>query len=106
MKTEIWNQIEKDFIAWDNEGHSNASQRQILDWFKDRLRANEELKKQGDTLYEKEFVAWLINPKELTNPFGINAYGRVYIGADIERGFMTLQKAYEYWQVKIKAPKD
>ena len=34
-----WQQIEKDFIEWDNESHSNASQRQILDWFKDRFNS-------------------------------------------------------------------
>ena len=38
MKEELWKEIEKDFIAWDNEGHSNASQRQILDWFNKRLQ--------------------------------------------------------------------
>lgn len=32
-----WKQIEKDFIEWDNATHSNASQRQILDWFKKRV---------------------------------------------------------------------
>jgi beta-lactamase class D len=32
-----WLQIEQDFIEWDNKTHSNASQRQILDWFKERF---------------------------------------------------------------------
>jgi len=32
-----WSQIEKDFIEWDNEGHSNASQRDILNWLKERF---------------------------------------------------------------------
>ena len=35
-----WIQIEKDFIEWDNASHSNASQRQILDWFKEKLVKN------------------------------------------------------------------
>jgi hypothetical protein len=38
MKIVEWQQIEKDFIEWDNTGHSNASQRQILNWFKKRLK--------------------------------------------------------------------
>ncbi len=52
MKTELWDQIEKDFIEWDNEGHSNASQRQILNWFMVRLLpvestlSDEEIEKQ------------------------------------------------------------
>jgi hypothetical protein len=37
MKKTDWKQIEKDFIEWDNEGHSNASQRQILNWFEKRF---------------------------------------------------------------------
>lgn len=36
-KPEMWQSIESDFIKWDNETHSNASQRQILDWFKERF---------------------------------------------------------------------
>lgn len=39
-----WNQIEKDFIEWDNSTHSNASQRQILDWFKERFKIESEIK--------------------------------------------------------------
>ena len=35
MKTkEQWKEIEQEFVAWDNATHSNASQRQIMDWFK------------------------------------------------------------------------
>ena len=37
MKAEDWKQIEKDFIKWDIEGKFCASQRQILDWFSERL---------------------------------------------------------------------
>ena len=33
MKAETW----LHFIAWDNKGHFNASQSEILDWFKERL---------------------------------------------------------------------
>lgn len=36
-QSESWQQIEQDFIKWDNETHSNASQRQVLDWFKERF---------------------------------------------------------------------
>ncbi|MDD5013580.1 MAG: hypothetical protein PHW73_00575 [Atribacterota bacterium] len=38
-----WLNIEHDFIAWDNATNSNASQRQILDWFKKKFIINSEL---------------------------------------------------------------
>lgn len=44
MNKQEWGQIEKDFIEWDNATHSNASQRQILDWFKERLQIEQEEK--------------------------------------------------------------
>jgi len=33
-----WKQIERDFVEWDKEGGFNASQRQILDWFAERIK--------------------------------------------------------------------
>lgn len=41
METAEWQQIEKDFVEWDNATHSNASQGQIMDWFKKRLFASQ-----------------------------------------------------------------
>ena len=37
MTTEKWNKIEREFVKWDNAGHSNASQREILDWWKAKI---------------------------------------------------------------------
>lgn len=34
MTKEQWKQIEDDFKEWDEKGKFNASQRNILDWFK------------------------------------------------------------------------
>ncbi len=32
-----WKEIEKEFIAWDKVGNFNASQRDILNWFKGKF---------------------------------------------------------------------
>jgi hypothetical protein len=37
MKTIEWNEIEAEFINWDNKDNFSASQRQILDFFKKRF---------------------------------------------------------------------
>jgi hypothetical protein len=52
-----WNIIERDFIEWDNSTHSNASQRQILDWFKEHL-----IPESGQT--NEEYLAECIEKAE------------------------------------------
>ena len=36
LTKEQWNTIERKFVEWDNATHSNASQRQIMDWFREK----------------------------------------------------------------------
>ena len=38
-----WEQIEKEFIEWDKKGRFIASQRQILNWFKNKLSQTESI---------------------------------------------------------------
>ena len=62
MKTteEQWKEIEKSFVDWDNSTHSNASQRQIMDWFREKFfefasqqtAVKDELLKAKDELIE------------------------------------------------------
>jgi len=53
MTTNKWDIIEKCFIEWNNETHSNASQRQILDWFKSRFEEQEPSKVMDNDFIEK-----------------------------------------------------
>jgi len=85
VSNEAWYGIKNEFIAWDNEGHSNASQRQILDWFESKLSpakvlTDEEIEKWA---VKAETVYLLTNakliPKELII-YGAKAYqgGRIH----------------------------
>lgn len=47
MIPETW---ESDFIEWDNAGHSNASQRDIINWFKERFLPEQESKSALEVL--------------------------------------------------------
>ena len=62
---EKWKQIEHDFIVWDKKGNFNASQRQILNWFKvrfnslnliNKLPTNEEIHFAGMNHYDYRIV--------------------------------------------------
>ena len=92
METAEWSKIEKDFIEWDNSTHSNASQRQILDWFKERIASQfaplskEAIEKKIENLLQDDFflqgdtcrdvlyklAGWIIRelstPKETNEP--------------------------------------
>jgi len=54
-----WKQIEHDFLEWDNETHSNASQRQILDWFRERLEKQAEEQEENQDEKPKYDKAYL-----------------------------------------------
>lgn len=69
VKVIDWDELKKEFILWDNEGHSNASQRQILDWFKEHLPAFQSTDlKSVKELTEDEIREWM---KSTSTPKGI-----------------------------------
>jgi hypothetical protein len=47
-----WKQIESEFIKWDNATHSNASQRQILDWFRDKFIEQESQPRKSAEIFQ------------------------------------------------------
>ena len=90
MKSAEWYKIREDFIAWDNEGHSNASQKNILDWFEERLLKEEAVK---DELYEKEFIEWILENVS-GSPYFVAKYEIYTKGKDN----MTLNEVHTYWK--------
>lgn len=58
LSPEEWNKIEREFIEWDNATHSNASQRQILDWFKEKNHSQFEKRVTDEDIeqYAKEYA--------------------------------------------------
>lgn len=86
---ENWNQIERDFIEWDIQGRFSATQRQILDWFKERF----EKQYEGKEYFEREFVEWLIKDVREDEHF----VDRLEIMSNGKYN-LTFNQVYQYWQ--------
>ncbi|KKK75089.1 hypothetical protein LCGC14_2877250 [marine sediment metagenome] len=70
----IWEEIEKEFIKWDKKGKFTASQRGILNWFKDKFE--QERAEAFSSGYDAKDNPYLLANDELDKTVAARKAGR------------------------------
>jgi hypothetical protein len=107
-----WNKIERDFVEWDNSTHSNASQRQILDWFKERFKSESKLIAKLEEVVisikkEREYLSkWMLTARSTEESFEYLFLTKETLKLESEIATLNIshlsEMLYEYHEAKPK----